>query len=182
MSYPSRADLTALSTRDVVDIPGTIRLDPGSPQEYLEAIRFLRDCAACGVTVHWTGECPTPAVADALTHLPPPQAPLAAGLHEQLRHWRAAYRRGAFYLRRGPGFRIVHDRRPLHAKPLRMIVGDDRLIDAMEAGDEVIRIEDHPVPPAIRHLVKAGLMLAAGDYALTLPYRLTAWPIPAYSV
>ncbi|GGT45178.1 DUF5825 family protein [Nonomuraea spiralis] len=182
MRYPSRPELLRLPPGHVIDVPEEIRLDPGHPEELLEAVRFLRDCAACGTSVRWTGRCSDPSVANALTHVPPPLAPLGAELGEQFGGWRTAYKQGVYFLRKGPGFRIVHDRRSLHRKPLRMVITDERLVDALEAGQAVIDIERSPLPAAVRHLAEAGLIMAAGGYAVTLPYRLPAWPIPAYSV
>lgn len=182
MRYLSRSELLELPSGHVIDVPEEIHFDPGHPRALLEAVRFLRDCAACGVTVRWTGRCSDASIANAMTHLPPPLTPLDSQLGEQLSGWRRAYRRGVYYLRKGPGFRIVHDRRSLHQKPLRMVITDERLVDALEAGETVIDIEHSPLPAAVHHLAEAGLMMAAGGYAVTLPYRLPAWPIPAYSV
>jgi Family of unknown function (DUF5825) len=145
-------------------------------------VQFLREAAAHGVAVRWTGRCSDPAVARAITHLPPPEAPLCDGDEAMWSAWCATYKLGLLYRRTGPGFLVIQDRRPYRAKPARIVVGDARLIAALDACRSATDFAAAGLEKAVRHLRAADLVAVFGETAITLPYQLPAWPVPAYSV
>jgi len=143
---------------------------------------LLREAAAHGQDVHWTGRCSDQTLTRALTHLPPPRAPLDTRNETAWLTWRASYRLGLFYSRSGPDFRVIQDRRAHRARPARIVVGDARLIAALDTCRTPTDFVATGIEKAVRHLAAADLVLVVGEAAVTLPYRLPAWPVPAYSV
>jgi uncharacterized protein DUF5825 len=167
---------TAAAFADPVDLAAL------SPAEAVGFVRFMRDAAARNMPVRWRGRCEHPELRRALSHTAPPESPLSADGHAEWSRWRATHRLGVLYRRRGPGFAIVHDRRAHHAKPVRAVVGDDRLLAALEVADVPVDVRGSARARELDRLAAAGFVLRYGDLALTLPYRLPAWPVPAYSV
>ncbi|GLZ77490.1 hypothetical protein Afil01_22970 [Actinorhabdospora filicis] len=165
-----------------VRVPGVIDFDTDPPRETAQFIRLLRDAAAEGTDVHWTGRGNDPELTRKLTHLPPPSEPLHPSVTAPWRDWTASYRLGVLYRRTGPGFLIVQDRRPFRQKPARIVIGDPHLRSVLERCDEPADLRTGGIGKAAGFLAGSDLVLILGDWVVTLPYRLAGWPVPAYSV
>ena len=162
--------------------PGeTVDFDNDPPAEVALFIRLLRDYAARGESFRWAGHTADPELARKLTHLPPSVTALTSD-RAAWGVWRSSYRPGQLYRRMGPGFMIIQDRRPYRSQPARIVIGDSRLQDVLVRCDEPLRYRAEGVQRAVQYLASADLVLVLGEWAVALPYRLAAWPVPAYSV
>jgi Family of unknown function (DUF5825) len=145
-------------------------------------VAWLRDQMAAGVIERWTGVVADNVDTTLLHHLPPPEAAAAqtADTDPRLTAWTAAFRPALCYYRVGPGFIHVKDirdpaasarltldypaHRQLFLRCLRPTLVDD-LTDAEHA--------------AVAALTQERLLLIADGLAVTVPYRMRRWPIPA---
>lgn len=159
-----------------------VDFDNDPPAQSAEFVRYLRDAAAQENAVQWVGRSNRAGLAQKLAHLPPPAEPLNPSDINGWREWQSSYRLGLLYRRVGPGFVIVQDRRPHRSKPARIAIGDSRLQTALSHCDSPVAFALAGLEKAIRFLAASDLVLIIGDHAVTLPYRLIAWPVPAYSV
>ncbi|WP_067449841.1 DUF5825 family protein [Actinomadura macra] len=166
--WPSDEDFAALCSAGIIGMT----LDaPALPSAAL-LIAFLVRATSFGLPLEWGGP-----VADLpcglLFHLTPP----VFG-DEVADKWRAAYRYGLCYWRRGSGFAVVQD---LRENPGAHFVIHDpgllalfhRLADPVDTtcldGEERAHLDD---------LLDARLAVEIEGVAVALPYRLRRWPVP----
>ena len=109
---------------------------------------------------------------DLLCHLAPPAL---SGRTDAIQRWQALHRPGLCYYRRGPGFLVVHDQRPVSTSV-------ELLLDGLEEVDLFLRLlvpgPLAPGDPAGRRLRAARLLLDSDGMAVTLPYRETRLALP----
>jgi len=164
-----------------VSIAEPIALGPGpSAGHTLAALSFVRELTSHGMDVDWHARL----TADSspwwvFSHLFPPatlDGPYAA---EALAAWRAKYHLGRCFLRRGPGFVQIRDRR--HQGFRRLTVSDpDHLaaIDALLAGRGRAAVPERIVAVFERQ----HLVVPVGGDVWWAPYRLQRWPLPSWEV
>ncbi|MFF5261843.1 DUF5825 family protein [Actinomadura viridis] len=176
-------------------IDGTLDLG-GDPAATARAVALLRDLVPTGERVEWRGRITGPLDLPLLHHLPPPaaleygkgdgteagrgigQAEKKAAAEQET--WARSYAFGSLYYRMGPGFVQVKDVRDPE-RPVRSVLTDPAAIEVFTACLTPARVRDLDAP-ALRDLLRRRLLLAAGDLVVTLPYRLTRWPIPFFAV
>jgi len=136
--------------------------------DLLAFVADLRDRTAKAEHVEWRREMIGDADPDLLCHLVPP----TSGHKER---WHEVHRFGLLYYRRGPGFVIVYDGRPV-------AVADELLLDDPEEVRLFERLGQPgpltPDDPAASRLRTAGLLLEADGMAVALPYRETRLALP----
>jgi hypothetical protein len=150
----------------------------GADQRTAEAVRFLRECQSQGLRVTWRATGRPAYDTGVLRHLPPPiELP---DDEDELVSWRAGYRYGTLYHRRGPGFVTVLDRRA-RGTAVRLTLDHPGLLAAF------LRLQE-PTPldaadrEAVDLLVAERLVLAAGGWAVALPPRIRRWPVPCTAI
>ncbi|AOR31601.1 hypothetical protein BFF78_11560 [Streptomyces fodineus] len=150
----------------------------GADRRTAEAVRFLRECLSQGLEVTWRATGRPSYDAGVLRHLPPPAE--LPGSEGELTSWRAGYRYGALYHRRGPGFVTVLDRRE-RGTAVRLTLDHPGLLAVF------LRLQE-PTPlhaadrEAVDLLVAERLVLAAGGWAVALPPRIRRWPVPCTAI
>jgi hypothetical protein len=159
----------------MIPVAGEVMRLGGRPEPTLRFIGLLRDRLSGGVVTQWRGELVDTIDVTALHHLPPP-----TGADPRIDEWRAAFRVGLCYFRKGPAFIQIKDVRNADASA-NFILDDPALVDAFThylQPRSLARLE-----PAEREatdtLLAEGLLLRMGDHATTLPYRMSRWPVPA---
>ncbi|GAA3954730.1 hypothetical protein GCM10023085_41500 [Actinomadura viridis] len=184
-------------------IDGTLDLG-GDPAATTRAVALLRDLVPTGERVEWRGRITGPLDLALLHHLPPPadledgtddgtkggtkggtehgredgQAEKEAAAEQDT--WARSYAFGSLYYRMGPGFVQVKDVRD-PACPVRSVLTDPAVIEVFTTCLTPARASDLDAP-ALLDLLRRRLLLPAGDLVVTLPYRLTRWPIPFFAV
>jgi Family of unknown function (DUF5825) len=138
----------------------------------LTFVASLRDHTARGEQVAWRLDAIGDLDPDLLCHLVPPSGPCSPGM---LARWHKAYRFGLLYFRRGPGFVVVYDGRPISA-------ADEILLDEPEEVQLFERLRE-PAPlgrshPAAQRLRAAKLLLETSGLAVALPYRESRIALP----
>lgn len=125
----------------------------------------------------WTGPIPADLDTDLLHHLPPP--PVGMTADTRVERWRAAFRPGLCFYRRGPGFILVKDTR-IPGRGARIRIDQEPLINALLLCEEPVRLDaqDGIVRAALEFLLSESLLLRFGDFITTAPYRMRRWPIP----
>jgi len=159
-----------------------VRLD-ADRADALDELRRLRDAAAIGAAPEWAVASEPTIDTRLLHHLPPPSTSqsTSGAVPPWLAEWRAAYRFGLLSLRRGPGFAVVRDHRAIAAA--QRLVLDERALAVLDAHATPAPVAATPLADAAAtDMVELHLLLVAGGLALTLPYRLVRWPIPATAV
>lgn len=145
------------------------------PEPTLWFIGLLRDRLSEGVITQWRGELVDTMDVTVLHHLPPP-----TGVDSRIDEWRAAFRVGLCYFRKGPAFIQIKDVRNAEASA-NFILDDPALIFAFTRflqPRSLTRLEPTE-RDATDTLLAEGLLLRVGDHATTLPYRMSRWPVPA---
>ena len=153
----------------------------GDPEATLRAVARLRDAALIGPRLSWRGRLAGPIEAALLCHLPPPVALRnGAGVAAA---WRQAYRYGSCFYRLGPGFIEVKDGRDPDVT-VRTLLDDPASVGAFTTclAPAVIGELQPAQREAVRRLVNRGLVLETAGLALTLPFRMSKWPVPFMSV
>lgn len=138
----------------------------------LTFVARLRDRTAQGEPVTWQLDAVGDLDPDLLCHLVPPAAPCTPST---LARWHKIHRFGLLYYRRGPGFVVVYDGRPISA-------ADETLLHEPEE----VQLFEHlrePAPlgrddPAAQRLRAAKLLLETGGMAVALPYRESRIALP----
>jgi hypothetical protein len=157
------------------------RLDDSSGALAL-LVAWLRDQLAAGVVERWTGVVADNVDTTLLHHLPPPERAAAqtADTDPRLIAWTAAFRPALCYYRVGPGF--------IHVKDIRDPAASVRLTLDYAAHRQLFLRCLHPTllddltgaeHAALAALTQERLMLIADGLAVTVPYRMRRWPIPA---
>jgi hypothetical protein len=155
----------------VVELDGT--------RQVLEPLRRLRDAVGAGTAPAWEATARTGLDTRLLHHLPPPS--VRGPDPDWLVAWRSSYRFGLCYYRRGPGFAVVRDHRAV-ATAARLVL-DGVSFAVLEAFGTPRPIpRQGPEADAVARLAEAALLVVVGAHAMTLPYRLVRWPIPATAV
>lgn len=142
------------------------------------AVALLRDIAPTGRAIDWRGRVTGPIDLSLLHHLPPPLELEAGG--GALDGWTRAHAFGACHYRMGPGFLQVKDLRD-PASPRRTVLEDPALLDVFATCLKPTPVREVEAA-ALRDLVRRRLVLRSGDLAVTLPCRLTRWPIPFFAI
>ncbi|MFC5751499.1 DUF5825 family protein [Actinomadura rugatobispora] len=154
----------------------------GDPAATTQAVALLRDLAPTGQHVDWRGRVTGPIDLSLLHHLPPP-AELEHGPGDGTdakEAWARSHDFGSCYYRMGPGFLQVKDvRNP--SSPTQTVLDDPELIDAFTTCLTPTRVRALQAA-ALRDLVRRRLLLLVDDLAVTLPYRLTRWPVPFFAI
>jgi hypothetical protein len=169
-------------TTNRVASPDRLEIEPimdGDPETILQGVARLREVALLGPRVSWRGRLTGRFDAALLYHLPPPEA-LEDGDAEA---WRAAYRYGSCYYRRGPGFIEIKDARDPGAI-LRSMLDTPDAVAVFIACQAPVAVAGLPEPQQeiARRLADRGLMLVLDGLALALPYRMSKWPVPFLTV
>ncbi|MBM7790008.1 DUF5825 family protein [Tenggerimyces flavus] len=143
-------------------------------QEPAATVRYLatlRDGLSAGKLPVWEGGLSPVLDLDLVCHLPPPTN------HPE---WTARFRPGLCYYRHGPGFVEVKDTRT-PATAARFVIDDPDLLSCF-----LRCLNPTPIAglgpadtEAVEALVDERLVLRFDDTLLTLPHRMTRWPIPA---
>lgn len=145
------------------------------PEPTLRFVGRLRDRLSEGVITPWRGELVDRMDVTALHHLPPP-----TGVDSRIDEWRAVFRVGLCYFRKGPAFIQIKDVRNAEASAS-FILDEPALITAFTRylqPRSLTRLESTE-RDATETLLAEGLLLRVGDHATTLPYRMSRWPVPA---
>ncbi|RJQ77124.1 hypothetical protein D5S17_16720 [Pseudonocardiaceae bacterium YIM PH 21723] len=152
------------------------------PAGTVRALATLRDHAAAGAEVRWSGRVDPGLPIAALRHLPPPDT-LQGCAPGELDDWRRIHGYGICYYRVGPGFLQIKDYRD-PANRFQLTVDDPRLTEAF-----LRLLEPAPLAEltavtrrAVRVLAESNLVLVWQGHAVTLPPRLRRWPVPCQSI
>jgi hypothetical protein len=146
-------------------------------------IAFLQTCIAEGVEVRWSARVTSGALdTAALHHLWPPTA--IAGLPpEQAETWRATFRYGLCYFRRGPDFLLLKDSRNADGQ-VHLVIDHPDLVATFLAGCAPLHQSALTATQreAVGVLSQENLVYRLDDLLLTLPTRMRRWPMPFSSV
>lgn len=148
------------------------------PTAALQVIADVRDAMSAGRILGWRAETIPPAAAPLLWHLPPP-----SGVGQELRDWRARFRAGLCYYRRGPGFVQVKDvREPDDAAGI--VLDQPAVLGVFSRCLRPTSLADlDPAEgDAAEALLAERLLLRIADEVLVLPYRMRRWPVPAMAL
>jgi hypothetical protein len=152
----------------------------GDAEQTVAVLSLVRELTSHGMEVDWRARL----AADGpewwvFGHLFPPSALDGPRGAEALAAWRSKYHVGRCFLRRGPGFVQIRDRR--HGGFRRLTVSDGgylAAIDALLAGRGA-----NAVPaPIVSAFEKQHLAVRFGDEVWWAPYRLQRWPLPSWEV
>ena len=171
----------------------------GDPEATTRAVALLRDLTPTGRRVRWRGRVAGPIDLSLLHHLPPPTDldrdgtaatgsagdgsagdAGAADIGQAVEAWVRSHGFGSCYYRMGPGFLQVKDARD-PARPVRTVLDDAELIETFTTCLTPTPAR-HLDAAALGDLVRRRLVLLADGVAVTLPYRLTRWPVPFLAV
>ncbi|GAA4533976.1 DUF5825 family protein [Amycolatopsis samaneae] len=152
--------------------------DGGRPAEAAGLIAAVRDATALDTPIDWHWQHGGAVDPGPLRHLRPPA--MDGGEHPAVGEWREKFRYGLCYYRRGPGFLRVHDHREDGYLSVLMI-DDAKTAETFEYCRLPRRVSALPaaMAGACVELGAEDLLLRLGDWAITLPYRLRRWPVPA---
>ena len=164
-----------VSIEPVVDLGGR-----GADPDTIPALSFVRELTSHGVEVDWRARL----VADSpewwvFGHLFPPSVLEGPRGDEVAAVWRGRYHVGRCFLRRGPGFVQIRDRR--HAGLRRLTISDGGLVSVIDAllAD---RGADAVPDKAVAAFEKQHLAVRIGGGVWWAPYRLKRWALPAWEV
>jgi uncharacterized protein DUF5825 len=145
----------------------------------LEAVR-LRRLMTAGTIEPWAGQLPDGLDTRPLHHLPPPAGREPGPADSRLEQWRAAFRPGLCYYRRGPGFIQVSDIRTPESGAL-ITISQKSLIDAFLRCKQPVSLTGQAgaAPEVLEILRQEGLLLQFGELVTIAPYHMRCWPIPA---
>jgi hypothetical protein len=143
-------------------------------------LSFVRELTSHGMEVDWRARLvPDSPQWWVFGHLFPPSTLEGPGGDELLALWRSRYHVGRCFLRRGPGFVQIRDRR--HGGLRRLTIADGEYLAAIEAlladrgaasvPDQVVSVFE-----------KQNLAVRIGGDVWWAPYRLARWPLPSWEV
>lgn len=173
LNYDATAEGNTIVVHDEVEL-GTDALAT------INFIALLQTALTHDVQVRWTGVLTSSSRMDTapLHHLYPPTT-LVGLPPEHLRTWRAAFRYGLCYFRRGPDFIMVKDAR-LGTGDVHLTIDHPDLLATFLAACAPQR--DSTLRPIQREaaavLASENLIYRLDDLVLTLPTRIRRWPIP----
>ena len=137
---------------------------------------------AAGVVERWTGVVADNVDTTLLHHLPQPEraAAQAADTDPRLIAWAAAFRPALCYYRVGPGFIQVKDiRDPAASARLTLDYAAHRQLFLRCLRPTVVDDLTGAERAAVAALAAERLLLIVDGLAVTVPYRMRRWPIPA---
>lgn len=148
-------------------------------------VAFLRAALTQDVEVRWHARITDTATGSgidttALHHLWPPTTVATTGLPpEEPRAWRAAFKYGLCYFRRGPGFILIKDTR-IADRHVHLTVDHPDLMATFLAGCTPLRYSTLTPTQceAVGVLARENLMYRLDDLLLTLPTHMRRWPVP----
>lgn len=150
--------------------------------EDLRLIRFLREATSHALRLDWVlGGRPLVELRN-LMHLVPPASGVNPNVAEYAAAWRAAFRYGTYYYRRGPGFVLAKDVRPGGPAAHLTIDGISASHFLALAEASVVSQLDPEVREALDDAVNFGLALCGGRHFTVLPFRMRHWPVPFLAV
>jgi Family of unknown function (DUF5825) len=138
----------------------------------LTFVAGLRDSTARGEPVTWRLDVISDLDPDLLCHLVPPAGPCTPGIRAR---WHEVHRFGLLYYRRGPGFVVVYDGRPISAAGETLLAepGEVRLFERLQEPAPLWRDD-----PTAQRLRAAKLLLEIDGMAVALPYRESRIALP----
>jgi hypothetical protein len=151
-------------------------------------LAFLRAALTENVEVRWnariSGNGSGMLDTTPLHHLWPPTTIAVGGLPpEPAGAWRAAFKYGLCYYRRGPGFILIKDTRIADCR-VHLTVDHPDLMATFLAGCTLLR--DSALTSTQREAVDVlageNLVYRVADLLLTLPIRMRRWPVPFSAV
>ncbi len=152
----------------------------GDAERTTQVLSLVRELSSRGVEVDWRARL-VPGGPEwwVFGHLFPPAVLEGPGGDEALASWRSRYHVGRCFLRRGPGFVQIRDRR--HGGFRRLTISDAAYltaIDALLAG----RGADAVPAPIVTAFEKQHLAVRFESEIWWAPYRLQRWPLPSWEV
>ncbi|MFC5775856.1 DUF5825 family protein [Ectobacillus antri] len=166
-----------------IEVQGAVVLEDS--YQSLEFIRFLRDVTSFGMRITWGGYIDNKFPVEKLTHLYPPELSVQGISTDQVTKWQNSYRFGLHFMRKGPGFILLKDRRPFRT-PVTFTIGDPIICSVFEKLTTPLRQTEDTLTDgeiaAIKLLLNHNLVLALSDSVIRLPYRINKWPIPAHII
>lgn len=152
-----------------------------SPAGDLALLRYLRDATSHAVRLRWRlGGLPCFPL-HTHVHVVAPDGGVDDDTTAYAASWRASYRYGSFFYRRGPGFVTVKDVRP-ESEPARFTIDEGADHFLAMAGAHTL---DDLAPQAqelVDTVAEVGLLLRVDRRLLVLPYRMRHWPVPYLAV
>ncbi|MFE0459565.1 DUF5825 family protein [Kitasatospora sp. NPDC058965] len=152
----------------------------GDPEQTVAVLSLVRELTSHGMEVDWRARlAPDGPAWWVFGHLFPPAAVEGPGGDEALLAWRTKYHIGRCFMRRGPGFVQIRDRR--HAGFRRLTIADSAYltaIDALLAGRDTDAVPE----PIVSAFEQQHLAVRFGDRIWWAPYRLQRWPLPSWEV
>jgi hypothetical protein len=164
-----------------------VRIDGPVPagedvDEDLQLIRFLREATSHALRLDWVlGGLPLVELRN-LTHLVPPTSGVNPSVDEYAASWRAAFRYGTYYYRRGPGFVLAKDVRPGGPAAHMTIDGISAAQFVALAEASVVSQLDPEARDALDDAVSFGLALSGSRHFTVLPFHMRHWPVPVLAV
>lgn len=146
----------------------------------IPVLSFVRELTSHGMEVDWRARLvPDSPQWWVFGHLFPPSVLEGPGGDELLARWRSRYHVGRCFLRRGPGFVQIRDRR--HGGLRRLTIADGEYLAAIEAllAD---RGADSVPDQVVSVFEKQNLAVRIGGDVWWAPYRLQRWPLPSWEV
>jgi hypothetical protein len=148
--------------------------------EPVAVLSLVRELTSHGMEVDWRARlAPDGPEWWVFGHLFPPSALDGPGGAEALAAWRAKYHVGRCFLRRGPGFVQIRDRRQGGFR--RLTISDGTYlaaIDALLSGHGTDAVPE----PVLAAFLKQRLAVRFGSEVWWAPYRLQRWPLPSWEV
>ncbi|MFF9275066.1 DUF5825 family protein [Streptomyces griseosporeus] len=152
----------------------------GDPGQTVAVLSLVRELTSRGMEVDWRARlAPDGPEWWVFGHLFPPSALDGPGGAEALVAWRAKYHVGRCFLRRGPGFVQIRDRRQGGFR--RLTISDGTYlaaIDALLSGQGADTVPE----PVLAAFLKQRLAVRFGSEVWWAPYRLQRWPLPSWEV
>lgn len=157
--------------------PGVLRLpapmDLDDPAVLVALVGTLREAMERSERVEWsTPADPSPGLVRLVEHLPPPR-----GSGPTLDAWRERHLYGALYVRHGPGFLSIRERRTQWPASVTTLAGDS----ALSCWAKLRRPTRHRCG-ICEELEADGLVLRVRGLATRLPYRLRFPPTPFLAI
>ncbi|QHE59790.1 hypothetical protein FHE72_01100 [Rossellomorea vietnamensis] len=163
--------------KTLIEVRGTVSLN--SDRKTIEFIRFLRDVTSYGCRIDWSGIADSYFPIDLISHLYPPISMKGIDI-DKVNLWQQSYRFGQFYLRKGPNFLNIMDKRN-YRSPLTYTIGDPVIYSLFEKLNMPVALNDNELTEieneALNVLLHHKLAISNNNYVIGLPYRIHKWPV-----